>query len=639
MILAAAALAVLFLATASARRHMVVATDTFVQEQAIADQINDAVLRELLSLSVVWSRAAPDVRQELRSAGDDAYAQIRRYLSQDLSPEERLQLERVKEAHQRLEVAAVRVAELLSRGERDAAAAANAEVLTTATQLNRELTGFLGMREADLRAFQARQSAMLDRLYLGEVAFFVLLVLVGFWMERFLQRRVAQPLREISAAADQIGSGNLDVRLSGPYHDEFVGLAGAFERMTSGLRALTAELHERNRELGGALDQLQSAQDELIRSEKMSALGRMTAGLAHELNNPLTSVVGFAQLLSRRLGEREDEATAEVDELVAPLVSEARRSHDLIHSLLRFARRPDQDLDAVPLRSALDLAAELRRFAFDQAGVTLDVESGPDPLVIAERQRLQEVMLNVMNNALDAMKPAGAGTLRVRVEESRGSVGVTFEDDGPGFERPDLVFEPFYTTKPAGEGTGLGLALVHQFMEEFGGAARAENPPEGGARVVLRFRSALGGVSREEASTGGDVSHAVVTPAAAASKRVLVVEDEVHLRELQRRLLGLMGADVLLASSVDQARDLLGRHAVDMIVSDVRMPGGSGVDLYEWVSAQRPSLQNRFLFVTGDTGAPDVMDLAERMPANFLHKPFEMDEYLSRVIAVLEGSS
>ncbi len=456
----------------------------------------------------------------------------------------------------------------------------------------------------------------------------------------FLQRRVVAPLDALRLATAQIGLGNLDVRVPVAYDDEFRSFADGFNEMSSSLAQTRADLERRNASLSEALEQVRTAQHELVQSEKLGAIGRMTAGLAHELNNPLATVLGYSELLSVVLHDHPDTPAAELQSAyVEPILQEARRSRLLVRSLLQFARRSDAEVGPVRLLDALHIATDLRKFAFDQAGVRLDTRDVPDVVVIAERQRLQAVFLNLMNNALDVMAARGHGTLTVRALVTEASVELLFDDDGPGLVEPARVFEAFYTTKGVGEGTGLGLALVSRFMESFGGNIAAENLPLGGARFVLNFTRASpdAAADEREGTSYKTPAHASPLPLRQASRRqlVLVVEDEAPLQRLHRTLLARLDVDVCLADAVAPAKEMLAAHSFDVIISDVRMPGESGIDFYRWISETRPELTSRFLFVTGDAEAPDVIEVMLGRPDALLRKPFDAREYLSRVAQLL----
>jgi CheY-like chemotaxis protein/anti-sigma regulatory factor (Ser/Thr protein kinase) len=284
----------------------------------------------------------------------------------------------------------------------------------------------------------------------------------------------------------------------------------------------------------------------------------------------------------------------------------------------------------VSLNDAVAVVADLRRGTFEQAGLRLEVEALPAAPVQAEQQRLQGVFFNIVNNALHAMTPRGRGTLRVHGEARGDTALVIFDDEGPGLLQPDRVFEPFFTTKEVGEGTGLGLAISKRFVDAFGGEIRAENRPTGGARFTVALRFA-----------DGDLP--VAPPAEVAlpkqlsgSRSVLVVEDEPDLRRLAAKVLRRLGVEVLQAGNVAEARAVLEQRQVDAVVSDVRMPGGSGVDLYRWVEQHRPELVTRFLFVTGDVDAEELGSLAHDRPEALLHKPFTISDLLQRVEAMLK---
>lgn len=258
----------------------------------------------------------------------------------------------------------------------------------------------------------------------------------------------------------------------------------------------------------------------------------------------------------------------------------------------------------------------------------------PDVCVRADLHMLQSVVLNIVNNALQAMseKRKDGAKLTIRGDVQDGRAWLVFDDDGPGLPDPDQIFEPFFTTKPPGEGTGLGLAVAHRFMEAFGGRITGRNRVDGGARFTLEFEA----VEAVAAATRVPDSIRTPGPEPPAGLRVLVVEDEEPLRRLQERILSRIEAEVFTAADGAEARELLQTRDVDLIVSDVRMPGESGLDLYRWVRRERPRLSRRFLFVTGDIGAPELAALAHDRPGYLLHKPFEVEEYLARVRRIMQ---
>ncbi len=660
-VLITAAVASLVFVSLHLRDELGAATSSFLEEQRIADDINAAVMRQLALASAFPGIRGEGGRSEFLAAGEQVHRMIRAYLFRDLHSDERLQLERIRAEHQSLEVAAIRAAEQFGRGLDASGGVSMDAVVASATSFVEAVNEFLRMRERDIEALRRRQDTTFRVLYVGGagVAFFSLLALLVMAWDG--GRRVRRPLAELADASERLAAGDLTARVVPGPDLELRTLGRAFNRMAESLEQTTRELEDRNAELEDALEAIQATQSELIQAEKLSAIGRLTAGFAHEINNPLTSVLGYAELLDACMA---DGSVTDVDALrevyLHPILREGKRARHLVRTLLRSAREPEADLGPVRLGEVMDVVRTLRAYSFEQAGLDLVVDV-PDVLVIAEPQMLQSVVLNIVNNALDAMSrgtdgPGGAGDagqLVVRGHRDGDMVELIFEDDGPGLESIDRVFEPFFTTKPVGEGTGLGLALVHQYIVAFGGTVAAANRPDAGARITLRLRAAdapatAGVITAPDIPLVSDVpALAVGSPASGSADpairagdtdftpSILVVEDEPHLRRLQERILGGIDARVHLAESVSEAREVLLQHHVDLIISDIRMPGESGLELFEWVQRERPELADRFLFVSGDISAQELAVFSEEQPNRLLQKPFQLDEYLARVVAAL----
>jgi CheY-like chemotaxis protein/anti-sigma regulatory factor (Ser/Thr protein kinase) len=279
----------------------------------------------------------------------------------------------------------------------------------------------------------------------------------------------------------------------------------------------------------------------------------------------------------------------------------------------------------------------LRGYAFAQAGKDLVLDVADDLYIEVEAQRFEHVAMNLMTNALDAMISGGGTRLFVRAAASRGRVVLTFEDDGPGFTEPERIFDPFYTTKPVGTGTGLGLTLVHRFVTEVDGSIAAGTSSLGGARITIVLHAAEPpppalAVTGEHRATSA-IARGLPSPGRA---RVLVVDDEPALREVQRRILVRLGHDVTLACDGTEAVAMLESNEFDIVITDIRMPGAlDGAGVYRWIQAHRPSLADRCLFVTGDivhSQAGGSLDIpAERV----LAKPFDVGEYSALVTDML----
>lgn len=376
---------------------------------------------------------------------------------------------------------------------------------------------------------------------------------------------------------------------------------------------------------------LKQAQDELDRlerlkeSEKLAALGRMLSGAAHEINNPLTGVLGNVDMLLR--GERLDPETRERLETVR---REGQRVAALVRHLLKISHRDTGEKAVVDLGQILREAAEVRRHDFTGAGMTLDLAPAEGPIrVLGSELELHQLFLNIVNNAFDALNEgARSGRLTVRSSIAGDHARVVFTDNGPGMKNPKQVFEHFYTTKPVGQGTGLGLSICYAVVQQHGGSITAENAPEGGARFTIELPLAPT-AELNAAPRTVEAARAVEAAGAPLLGSVLVVDDEPTLVDLQRDILEALGADVVGAASGSEAIQHLKRRTFDLIVTDMRMPGGiSGQDLFRWVESHAPDSTRGFIFVTGDNVGDGSREFVSSVGARCVMKPFSMDEYV-----------
>jgi two-component system NtrC family sensor kinase len=310
-----------------------------------------------------------------------------------------------------------------------------------------------------------------------------------------LFRAVAGPVERLLAAAARIdaeaaaASGLPLLAPPGEGQGRSLGRAAvAFERTTGALAGERSRLAAKVAELERANRALEEARESLVRTEKLATVGRLAAGVAHEVGNPLGAIAGYAEVARDRLRRG---ATADADDFLERIGVEARRIDAIVRDLLDFARPAAPELRPVPLPPAVDAALRLARPQprFRDVAVGLALEGGLPP-VLADARRLEQVLLNLLLNAGDAMGGAGALEVSARLDGDRVELDVS--DRGPGFAASDLphVFDPFFTTKAPGAGTGLGLSICHRLVESFGGAIEASNREGGGARLRLRLRLA-----------------------------------------------------------------------------------------------------------------------------------------------------
>jgi signal transduction histidine kinase/CheY-like chemotaxis protein len=380
--------------------------------------------------------------------------------------------------------------------------------------------------------------------------------------------------------------------------------------------------HER-RLIQNALDDLDRL-ERLKESEKLAALGRMLSGAAHEINNPLTGVIGNVDMLLRC-----DRLDTETRERLETVRREGQRVAALVRHLLKIAHRDTGEKTVVDLGPILREVAELRRHDFLAAGMSLELELAEAPLrVLGSELELHQVFLNIVNNAYDALKECRhPQRLTVRSSAAAEWAIVDIVDNGPGMTNPRQVFDHFYTTKPVGQGTGLGLSICYAIVGQHGGRISAENIPSGGARFKIELPLAPTRELRKSPVSSAETEDA---PAAGPFEgSVLIVDDEPTLVDLQKDILEALGAVVVGAGSGSEAIEHLRRRSFDLIVTDLRMPGGvSGQDLFRWVESNAPESTRGFVFVTGDNAGDGSRDFVDSVGVRCVMKPFSMEEYV-----------
>lgn len=301
-----------------------------------------------------------------------------------------------------------------------------------------------------------------------------------------LTHLIVRPVAVVTHASERLAAGgrHVDVPVRGAA--EVARLAIAFNQMAAQLRTERQALEDRVRELEQTTTELDTAHDHLVRSERLASVGRLAAGVAHEIGNPLAAILGLVELV--RAGDLEP---AEREEFLRRVQLETERIQKIIRDLLDFSRqgRDEEDADATAdLGEVVEDAVRLVAPQKDLNQVDIERRVDPDvPRVRGSADRLGQLVLNLLLNAADAI--GGEGSIRLEVHAVDGIVELVVADSGPGIPPTvmDELFEPFVTTKPAGQGTGLGLAVCHTIVERLGGSIEAENAPGGGARFVVRL--------------------------------------------------------------------------------------------------------------------------------------------------------
>lgn len=380
-----------------------------------------------------------------------------------------------------------------------------------------------------------------------------------------------------------------------------------------------------------AYDDLRRTQEQLLQSEKMSAVGQLIAGVAHELNNPLTAILGYAQLLEAETLE------PKVMEYVNKIFKQGQRTHRVVQNLLSFARQRKPHKEQFDVIKVLEEALLLRDYDMKVGNIRLQREFQVGvPAVVGDPHQLEQVFLNIINNGIDAMtgdaRPDAEKRehlFRVSVAAQNDSVCVEFQDSGPGIQEPSRIFEPFYTTKNVGKGTGLGLSICYGIVKEHGGEISARNGEKGGAIIGVKLPSA------------GRPAAPAPTPEAprrdsALAGAILLVEDEESVMEFERDVLTGAGAQVTTAVSAEKMKALLAERSFDALIVNGKMPGATSVqETREWLTKTYPKLNGHLLFTFSNLAEPEVRNMLEQNGIPFLVKPFEVGDLISNARRLL----
>jgi two-component system NtrC family sensor kinase len=368
----------------------------------------------------------------------------------------------------------------------------------------------------------------------------------------------------------------------------------------------------------------QALEAQLIQSEKMAAVGTLVSGVAHELNNPLTSIAGLSEFLLEQ-----PRAAAPDREHLKVIYEQAERAGRIVRDLLTFARKGPAEFQPVDLGDIVQRTVQLMGYDLRQHGVAVEAALAPGvPAVLGDRSQLQQVVLNLLTNAVHAVSALPADRpRRVRASVARDGARVCLEvaDTGPGLS-PDVqaqMFSPFFTTKPPGEGTGLGLFVSYGIATAHGGTLTARSEPGEGATLALALPAA---------PTDSPPAAAPAAPAAAGARRILVVDDDPTVRRVVAALFARDGHRVDAAARGVDAVGLAERERYDLVIAD-RLAAAGGEPLSAALARVRPELQERLILSTSDVRREADEQAPTRGP-RLVRKPFDLKELQALAAAI-----
>jgi signal transduction histidine kinase/CheY-like chemotaxis protein len=480
-------------------------------------------------------------------------------------------------------------------------------------------------------------------------------LILGVILTLIVMTALLRPIGDLKRGMARIGKGELDTRIETKNRTDLGLLAEAVNDMAGKLQESQSTMLERDLALTEAHEQMQIhvselqtqilerikaeealrvSEEKLMQSQKMEAIGQLAGGVAHDFNNILTSINGFASLILRKAGGND-----KLHHYGSEIGKSCGRAADLIKKLLAFSRKQVLAPKIVNLNQVIsDMSAMLQPLL----GRRIDLEFRADPDLRntrADPGQMEQVIMNLVVNARDAMPEGGkitVETLNSKSDEGEGRTGagsvvIRVSDTGTGMDGETMkrIFEPFYTTKERDKGTGLGLSTVYGIVKQTGGDISVASEIGRGTTFTIVFPCLDENAPEEPVAT-------LAAPVRDKNETVLVVDDEVQVLEMVSTLLMKSGYDVITAANGKEAVDLVSGTdaAPDLLLTDVMMPELNGVEAYQKISQELPGI--KVVFMSGYTGGAYLtQDVAH--PTDLLQKPFQPEELLERVRQALDS--
>ena len=386
------------------------------------------------------------------------------------------------------------------------------------------------------------------------------------------------------------------------------------------MRDITREVKARENE--------KALQQELNLTSRLASIGEVAAGIAHEINNPLTGVIGFAQMLAAM------EMPEQMREAVDVINDGARRTAGIVQKLLTFARRNKTTKEYVDINAVLKSTLDIRAYEMKTNSIEVVSRFDPDlPKTMANTGQLQQVFLNIVINAEQAITMARVtGKLSIKTEIVNSKIRVSIADNGVGITKENLnkLFDPFFTTKGDNGGTGLGLSISYGIIKEHKGKIKVKSIAGRGATFIIELPIVSQTVESEK--TLSEVPVRKPEGAQNSGKRIFVIDDEPNICRVLYRLLSSNGYDVETVSNAQQAIDKLkDANLYDLILLDLKMPGINGIEFYEAMEKIDPLLPNKVICITGDIISTQNKEFLEKAKLPCVTKPFSVDELMLTV--------
>jgi PAS domain S-box-containing protein len=457
---------------------------------------------------------------------------------------------------------------------------------------------------------------------------------LGYTLEEFQKLKipdfeVTQSAEEVAKHIEKIikeGSDNFEAKhrtKSGEVRDIQVSARAISIRGRNFVQSIWRDITDRKR----AEEERRELEQRAQLTSRLASVGEMASGIAHEINNPLTCVIGYAQLLMQT------DTSKDIKKDIEVIYDGAQRVAGIVKRLLTFARQYKPEQAYVDINEIIEATLDLRAYHLKTSNIKVTTKLAPDlPITIADAGQLQQVFLNLIVNAETEMKLAhGKGELLIKTEQIDNTIQISFKDDGPGIPKGNLkrIFDPFFTTREVGQGTGLGLSVCHGIITEHNGGIRAESKLGKGATFIVELPVVTEAKRLELAEPDIDELKEV------SKAKILVVDDEPVILQFLSRVLSDEGHEIETVDNADDALEMVKSKRYSLILLDIKMPGMSGIEFYKHMQKMTPSLAKRVMFVTGDVMEARTTAFLSKTKAPHFTKPFDAEQLKKKVKRIL----
>jgi len=461
--------------------------------------------------------------------------------------------------------------------------------------------------------------------------FTLIIILLGVTATTILTRYFTRPIFTLLDVTRKVARGDFSGEITVTSSDEIGTLTRSFNSMIGSLKKYRDRVEEYSQtledkvklqttDLRRSLKELRSSQESLIRSEKFAAVGELLTGITHEINNKLAPILGYAELLQLHAMEEESKDMLKVIE------KSALSAKSIIDSLLTFARPKKLKKNYQDINQLLKQTIDLLSYKLNASGVKLIIDLDPDlPCTMADGNQISQVFLNIINNAQQAMEESSWKELRIISWREGENEIFKFTDTGPGVtdEVRKRIFDPFFSTKRPGKGSGLGMSVSYQIINNHGGEIRVENKEDWGASFTIRLPIEAGEIETQ-------TPRPEIPRSQKEFGKILAVDDERDMVSFISSALSNK-FQIEIATDGNTALDKLRNNTYDCILMDLRMAPPDGKAIYNWLRENQHREEKKIIFMTGDTFEPNTREFIRRTGNLLLLKPFQIRELRERI--------